>query len=85
MHRFVTLCTVSHLAAGEHCVSDVYGCIYIPDGHPLRGGTAKNVRKYFWGASTRRDATTIDKCTQCTAPVYTEEDAWDWSDAPEIE
>ena len=84
MHRFVTLCTETHLAAGEYCQSDVYGCIYIPDGHPLRGGTAKNVRKYFWGASTRRDASTIDKCTSCTAPVYTEQPQWNWSDAPEI-
>ncbi len=82
MHRFVTLCTETHLLAGEHCNSDVYGCIYIPDGHPLRNGTEKNVRKYFWGASTRRDSSTIRQCTDCTAPVY---DEWDWSDAPELD
>lgn len=85
MHRFIALCTKTHLVAGENCTSEVYGCIYIPDGHPLRNGTAATVRKYFYGASTRRDASTIDKCTSCTASSQTQQEQWDWSDAPEIE
>lgn len=76
MHRFLTLCTESHLIAGEYCPSEVLGCIYIPDGHPLRNGSAGVVRKYFWAASTRRDATTIDHCTIHTEPIFTPDDTW---------
>lgn len=86
MHRFIALCSETHLAAGENCTSEVYGCIYIPDGHPLRNGTAATVRKYFYGASTRRDATTIDKCTSCTArPAQSTSSGTNWDDAPELD
>lgn len=80
MHRFLALCSETHLVASENCHSEVYGCIYIPEGHPLRNGTEKNVRKYFYGASTRRDAETIRHCTSCEAhPDMV------WYDEPEIE
>ncbi len=65
MHRFVAICKKTHLAAGPYCDSEVAGCIFIPEGHPLRGGSAQVVRKYFYAASFYRDTSQITVCTQC--------------------
>ena len=70
MHRYVTMCTNTHMAAGPYCPSTVAGCIYVPQGHPLRNGSANTVKKYFWGASTARDVSGMTPCNQCAAPVF---------------
>ena len=67
MHRAVTICNRSKQVATANCQSTfVAGLIYIPEGHPLR--FAKNlsdVTKYFTGASTDENSTSLGYCTVC--------------------
>ena len=65
MHRAVTICTASHMVATSSCRSTrVYGMIYIPEGHPLRNANAlEDVTKYFAGASTNENTTSLGRCT----------------------
>ena len=65
MHRAVTICTASHMVATSSCRSTrVFGMIYIPEGHPLRNAKElEDVTKYFVGASTNENTTSLGRCT----------------------
>lgn len=64
MHRSVRLCTKSKKLPTKYCPSTAsYGSIYIPEGHPLRNDSISVVRKYFKGASTKKNSASIGRCT----------------------
>ena len=65
MHRAVTVCNYSHQVAAPGCHNtDVYGMIYIPEGHPLRyAHDLSDVTPYFIGASTNENSTSLGRCT----------------------
>lgn len=65
MHRAVTVCNRSHQVAAPGCHdTDVYGMIYIPEGHPLRmAHDLSDITSYFIGASTNENSTSLGKCT----------------------
>lgn len=65
MHRAVTICTASRMVATSSCRSTrVFGMIYIPEGHPLRNAKElDDVTRYFAGASTNENTTSLGRCT----------------------
>jgi len=68
MHRTARLCSVSKQAPSGYCYhTDVYGTVFLPEGHPLRYDNATVVREYFWGASTNPSSVAAGICTECAS------------------
>ena len=66
MHRTMRLGTRTKQSPSTYCYdTDMYGVIYMPEGHPLRYDSATNVRQYFWGASTSQTSAAVGTCTEC--------------------
>lgn len=66
MHRSVRLCERTYKAPTSDCDTQLFGVIYMPEGHPLRNGVSTVVQQYFSGASTSKDTAEISKCTICS-------------------
>ena len=67
-HRTMRLCTRTKQSPSSYCYdTDIYGVIYMPEGHPLRYDSATNVRQYFWGASTSQSSAAVGVCTECAS------------------